>query len=380
MKYISKFFFIVLGLAFVFAGCDKVKDLPYYKNGNAPILSSTVAAVAAAPSDSSNNVISFLWTSPKYSTDANTVKFIVQIDSAGRNFSNAASRTLIADLGTSFTGKQINDILLGFGFSFAVAYDVDIRVLSSYGNNNEQLASNTITLKMTPYKIPPKIALPVSGKLFIVGSATTGGWNNPVPTPSQELTQIDETTYGGVFNLSGGNEYLILPVNGSWDTKYSVADKYAEGLSNGGDFGFGLNDNFPAPATSGQYKIILDFQKGKFTVTPYTGSLPTDLFMVGDATPGGWNNPVPGDQQFTRINSSVFQITLPLNGGAQYLMLPVNGSWDHKFSVSDNSIPGLSDGGDFGYDLSSNFPAPATSGTYKVEANFVTNKFKVTPQ
>lgn len=94
MKYISKFFFIVLGLAFVFAGCDKVKDLPYYKNGNAPILSSTVAAVAAAPSDSSNNVISFLWTSPKYSTDANTVKFIVQIDSAGRNFSNAASRTI----------------------------------------------------------------------------------------------------------------------------------------------------------------------------------------------------------------------------------------------------------------------------------------------
>lgn len=362
--------------------CDKVGNLPNYAVGNAPVLSSTVSSIAASPADSLNNVVTFLWTGPKYATDVNTVKFVIEIDEAGRNFSEAVSRVVIADYGTSFTGKQINDILLGFGYSFGVAYDIDIRVTSSYGNNNEPYRSNTITLKMTPYKVPPKIAIPESGALFIVGGATQGGWNNPVPVPSQELARIDETTFGGVFDLVGGSEYLILPVNGDWGTKYSVADKGVAGLSSGGDFGFNLNDNFPGPDASGTYSVKLDFQTGKFTVTPYSFPLPASLFIVGDATSGGWNNPVPvPSQEFTRINSSVFEVTLPLNGGGQYLMLPVNGDWGHKYSVADNSIPGLgNDGGSFGYDLSANFPAPSTSGTYKVQANFFTKQFIAIPQ
>jgi len=233
---------------------------------------------------------------------------------------------------------------------------------------------------MTPYKIPPKIALPTSLKLFIVGDATAGGWNNPVPVPSQELVRLDETTWGGVFQLIGGKQYLLLPVNGDWSHKFSVANNSLPGLNAGGDFGFDLSDNFPGPTASGLYKIIVDFQQGKFSVTPYSGALPSNLYIVGDATAGGWNNPVPTpSQQFTRLNSSVFEITLPLIGGKQYLLLPVNGDWSHKFAVANNTVPGLAAGGTFGYDLSDNFPGPAASGTYKISVNFVTNKFVVTP-
>ncbi|GAC1440682.1 MAG: hypothetical protein NVSMB63_07430 [Sediminibacterium sp.] len=366
---------------FLFAACDKVGSLPSYPNGTPAVLSSSTNTIAATPADSNKTIVTFSWTSPKYSIDSANQKFIVEIDSSGRNFSKEVTRVVLGTLSTSFTAKEINAILLGFGFNYNTPYDVDVRITSSHANNNERLQSNVLKLKMTPYKIPPKVVPPVSGRLFIVGSATAGGWNNPVPVPTQELTKIDSVTYGGVFNLTGGQEYLILPVNGDWSTKFSVADKSVSGLSAGGDFGLGLNDNFPGPATTGMYKIILDFQKGKFTVTPFTQVLPTNLFLVGDATAGGWNNPVPvPSQQFTQVNSSLFQITVPLNGGKQYLMLPVNGDWSHKFSVADNSVAGLSDGGSFGYDLSSNFPAPAASGTYKIEANFLTYTFKVTKQ
>ena len=120
----------------------------------------------------------------------------------------------------------------------------------------------------------------------------------------------------------------MLPVNGDWSHKFAVANNSVAGISAGGDFGFDLSDNFKAPATSGLYKIIVDFQSGKFTVTPYTGVLPTNLYIVGDATTGGWNNPVPvPSQQLTRVNSSVWEITLPLVGGKQYLLLPLNGDW-----------------------------------------------------
>ncbi len=47
-----------------------------------------------------------------------------------------------------------------------------------------------------------------------------------------------------------------------------MADKTVAGLSAGGDFKFDAKDNFPGPAASGTYKIVVDFQRGKFTVTP----------------------------------------------------------------------------------------------------------------
>ncbi len=373
MKNIFKIIIAVAVVVF-YAACNKVGDLPLYGNGTAVQFSSSVASIAAAPADSSNTVVTFSWTNPKYAQDSSLYKFVVEIDSAGRNFSQKVTRTVRGAFSTSMTAKELNDILVGFGFAFNVAYSIEARVISSYGNNNELYTSNTIQLQATPYKVPPKIALPTSGKLFIVGNATQGGWNNPVPVPTQELSRIDETTWAGVFDLNGGNQYLLLPVNGDWSNKYSVANNTISGLENGGDFGFNLPDNFPGPANSGMYLIVVNFQTGKFTCTQYTGpNLPTDLFMVGDATPGGWNNPVPvPSQQFTRINSCEWELTLALNGGGQYLLLPINGDWNQKYAVANNGLPNLSAGGYFGYYTSGgdNFPAPAAPGNYKFEVNF----------
>ena len=110
------------------------------------------------------------------------------------------------------------------------------------------------------------VAPPTSGTLFIVGDATQGGWNNPVPVPSQQFTQIDSLTYLGTFALNGGGQFLLLPVNGQWD-KYAVANASADGLKSGGTFGFNLSDNFPGPDSTGNYQIKVDFLRGKFTVT-----------------------------------------------------------------------------------------------------------------
>lgn len=381
MKYISKLLFLA-SVFFSFMACDKVNDLKLNQNAIAPLLSASSATVAPAAADSNKTALTLNWTYPNHAvSDPNSIKYTIEMDTTGKNFTKSFTKIVTGSLSTSFTGKDLNTILLARGYAFNVPVDMDVRITSSYANNNERITSNVLKIKMTPYKIPPKVALPSSGKLFIVGSATEGGWSNPVPVPAQEFTRLDETTFGGVFKLSGGNEYLLLPVNGDWSHKYAVADKSKAGLNKGGDFGFDLGDNIPGPTTSGFYKIIVDFQSGKFTVTPYTGNLPDNLYIVGDATNGGWNNPVPVPaQQFTRVNSSLFEITLPLIGGKQYLLLPKNGDWSHKYAVNDNTITGLWQGGDFGYDLSSNFPGPATDGTYKIQANFATDKFTVTKQ
>ena len=377
MKQISKFLLPILLIAGVFAACNKVGDLPNYSLGTASSLTASTTTIAAVAADSNKTGLTLSWTNPKYSTDSATQKFVVEVDSTGRNFSKAVSKTVIGALGTSFTNKELNSILLGYGFAFNTAYDVDVRVTSSYGNNNEQYKSNVLKIKMTPYVIPPKVAPPTSGHLYLVGDATVGGWNNPVPVPTQEFGKIDNLTYVGVFTLSAAHEFLILPLNGDWTNKFSIANKALPGVNAGGDFGYNLSDNFAGPSTAGNYKITLDFQLGKFKVEPYVGpQIPTNLYMVGDATPGGWNNPVPTpSQQFTRLNSVQYQIaSLPITPNNQYLLLPVNGDWSNKYAVDDNTLAGLSAGGFFGYNFSSNFPAPTVAGNYRIDINFGVSK------
>jgi len=371
MKSLLSFILLITGMALFLASCNKVEDLKVYDNGKTPALSASTVIIAPLPADSNNTVLSLSWTKANHATSSDNIKYTIEIDSAGKNFSRAFVRVVANTLSTTFTAKELNNILLGYGYPFNVPVDMDVRVTSSYANNNEKLASNIMRIRMTPYKVPPKIALPTSLKLFIVGAATQGGWNNPVPTPTQEFSRLDETTWAGVFQLIGGQLYLLLPVNGDWSNKFAVANNSVPGLSGGGDFGFNSSDNFPGPATSGWYKIVVDFQQGKFTVTPYTSTLPTNLFIVGNATPGGWNNPVPvPSQQLTRLNSSEWRITLPMTGGKEYLLLPVNGDWSNKYSVPNKGLAGLSQGGEFGYNLPDNFPGPAASGNYTITVNF----------
>lgn len=381
MKLFIKFFLFIAATVLI-AACNKEGNLPFYQTGTAPVLSASTTQITPAPGDSDKVALALNWTNPKYATDSSTVKYVVQIDSAGRGFTKAVSRTVTGAFSDSLTAKDLNNIALGFGFAFNTAYSMDVRLVSSYANNNDQQVSNTVTIQYTPYKVPPKVALPASGELYLVGSATQGGWNNPVPTPAQKFAQIDETTWAGVFQLNGGGEYLILPVNGDWSNKYSVADKTAAGLSSGGAFGYNLSDNIPGPATSGLYVITLNFQSGMFTVTPYSGAiLPDNLYIVGDATPGGWNNPVPvPSQQFTRLNSAQFELTVDLTGGKQYLFLPVNGDWSHKFASDDPTADNVKTAGTFKYDASSNIPGPDDSGTYKIDVNFIDNTYKLTKQ
>lgn len=373
MKHFFKIIFAILFAGITFSSCDKADDLIVSSNGTAPVLTSSLASFAPAPADSLTKKVVFSWSDPKYAS-ATANKYVIEIDSATKNFVNPQRITVTGVLKDSILTKDLNTMMLNLGFKFNVAGTAQVRIKSSYGNNNEMYISNVIPFTYTAYKIPPKVALPTTGKLYIVGNATQGDWNNPVPVPTQEFAQIDETTYGGVFQLNGAKEYLVLPLNGNWDHKFAVAN--ATVPAEGGDFGYDQPTNFHSPATSGWYKIILNFQTGKYTVTPFTGVLPTNLFMVGDATPGEWNNPVPTpSQQLTRLNSSVWTITLPITANKEFLLLPVNGSWDHKYAAPDTNVPAT--GGAFGYDMPKNFKGPATGGNHTFTFNFATEKYTV---
>lgn len=491
MKNILKGLMMMIAVATVFAACRKFDSLPYYANGTAVTLSSDVTTIVPTAADSSKTVLTLSWTSPHYATDSAKQKFIIEMDSTGRNFAKEKTFEVDGPLGESFTGAQLNNMLANFGFTAGTAFSVDVRVTSSYANNNEQYKSNVITITMTPYLVPIKLApsstnpvtlsvtngsdealsfawnaskygdneidyalqldtvggdfknpqifkygtslnasliandlntaiinagvlggstkniefrvvsylgsaytnplvysdtvainvttyVPVPDNLYIVGDATPGGWNNPVPIPSQQFSKVDAYSFSIIVNLNAAPaSYLFLPVNGDWSHKYGGASATGGTLLKDNDV---PGSNTPGPASSGLYKITVNFQTNSYSVTPVT--VPSNLYIVGDATAGGWANPVPTpSQQFTQVSPGVFAIITNLNAPpASYLFLPVNGDWGHKFGgatdgtetdggtlLADNDVPG------------SNTPAPATAGLYKIVVNFASNKYTVTP-
>lgn len=387
MKNIFKYLFAAVATLVFLAACNKVDDLPKYGNGSAVVLSASTTAIAAAPADSLNNVLTLNWTNPKYAQDSSLYKFILEIDSSGRNFSKKFSQTFTNKYSVTMTAKELNEILLGLGFTYNTQYTIDVRVISSYGNNIEQYTSNTIQLQVTPYKVPPKVGLPASGNLWVNGGALPWNWTGAPPEPESKMSRIDNETWGGVYYLNNDNQFLVLGANGGaspYDEKYAVPDNTVGGITSGGTFGYyppGTGgDNFRSPANGGGwYKMIMSFQTGMFTITDFgSNALPQELYILGDATTGGWNNAPPAAQKFTRLNSSEYEITIHLDPGKLYKFISSFGNWQPQFGGT--SATGGNLGANYGGGSDPDaIPTPATAGDYKINVNFLLNTYTVTP-
>lgn len=225
--------------------------------------------------DAAKTALSLQWTNPEYQfttgVSSQDVTYTVEIDTAGANFTNPARKQVVVakELAISFLVSELNDYMLNqLSLKKDIEHTLEVRVISSLNGGAVPLKSNVITLKATPYAIPPKVKLPASGELFITGSATPAGWmsGGDAPLASQKFTQVSETVYEIVIALSANNSYTFVPVYGNWDNKYSIAKKNDAAEVEGGDFQLGGEDIL-APAASGNYKIQVDFQRGKFTVT-----------------------------------------------------------------------------------------------------------------
>lgn len=145
-----------------------------------------------------------------------------------------------------------------------------MRVTASIGGAIPVVSNVLKFTGVIPFAPPPKITPPASGNLFIVGDATPGGWNNPVPVPSQQFTKLSTTMFQITIPITGDKEYKLLSVNGSWDAdkQWSIATEQPSGDPSTLNYDlFPNGGNVRAPLASGTYLIVVDFQKGKVTLT-----------------------------------------------------------------------------------------------------------------
>jgi starch-binding outer membrane protein SusE/F len=272
MKNIFKFLFLGSLLTTSFLSCKKDDNKDYFKGGTAPVLNASVTTVPLAYINAANEAINFTWTNPNYQfstgISSQDVSYQLEIDTTGANFTNPQRQTISIskDLSLSIAQGTFNDYLLNqLVLTPGVAHQLDVRVKSTLGGGTVSLSSNVLKLSATPYAIPPKVTPPASGELYITGNAVASDWTNSPPA-NQKFTKISPTLFQLTVALIGGNSYTFLPTYGSWNDKYSIATKNDPNEVNGGDFQWQGNDIL-APAASGTYLIVVDFQRGKFTVT-----------------------------------------------------------------------------------------------------------------
>lgn len=180
MKKLSIFFFAFIAAVLVIAGCKKVDPLPYYNDGSQVVVTGPTSTVAPAPADSLKTVLNLSWTSPNYGTNPNTYKYILEMDTAS-TFATSTRREIIGKQEAAFTGKELNALLLNYGAKLGTATPLYVRVISSYGNNNEQYTSKSIKINTTAYTDPSVLtstATTSAGTLATASqNATTFNWS-----------------------------------------------------------------------------------------------------------------------------------------------------------------------------------------------------------
>ncbi|MGV3695675.1 SusE domain-containing protein [Flavobacterium sp.] len=344
---------------------------------NPPVITGPASgsAFVLSISNSGDTALTVNWTDIVLNSDLDIdVDYTVEAALGGTNFASPVALGTLSNLTTlSVTHANLNSVALGIGLTAGTAGNVDLRVKAM--NTNESMdvltrTSNLLTISVTPYNV----SFP---NLYLVGDATTPGWNNNNNnTPVFRNQNIPNNyVYTGYFN-SGA--FKLLETRGQWQPQWGTNDGSTLAVNPGG----GSDPGTFNVATAGYYtySFTTTGQGGSFTVTPYTGSTSTTYSTMGiiGAAIGGWGD--ADEINFTQdANNPHLWYALGVNftSGNEFL-IRANDAWSSvwRYNGSSQNLYGnsvLASGGN-------NFPFNGASGSYDVWFNDLDGSYILLPQ
>ncbi|MEP6927023.1 MAG: SusF/SusE family outer membrane protein, partial [Ginsengibacter sp.] len=295
----SQFAFLLLVLfSFFNNSCKKPDYVQSNKANNSLTLSVVKTSFVLKQTEDANDAVDLIWTSgSNHGTNA-SISYTIKIDKQGNNFSNAITE----DLGSGtfekrFTVKDLNNLLLTHwnlpAYTEAI---LEVKVIAKVSNAAAPAdSSNILVIKVTPY-------LPVTATLYLIGDATPNGWNSNSATPlTASATKAGEFTWDG--HLTSGNLKFITTLG-------QFLPSYNKG-ANDSTLIYRNDNNQPDDqfviSTPGNYTITLNLLD--LSISLATSSVPPykKLWMLGDATPSGWNINTPDEMRVDSSNLFVFK-------------------------------------------------------------------------
>jgi hypothetical protein len=230
--------------------------------------------------------------------------------------------------------------------------------------------SAIVYFTITPYK-------PVSKTLYITGDATANGLN---ANTADSLTP--DPTVPGLFHYQG----TLTPGHFTFITTLgSLLPSYDEGADSTHIL-FRPTTNDPdnpfVISTASVYQISVNLISLTIKVTPAALPLYKQLWIVGDATPNGWNIDVPNKMYVDPFNPFLFRYNEVLAVG-EFKMPTATGNWGGDFyrpltndpPVTDTTaalVPGSTNPPDNKWKITA-------AGPYKIALNISANSIQITP-
>lgn len=377
LKLLTRLTALILFSGIFMNSCQK--DEPIVVTMGEPVaLSVSTTDVVLSQKQADNTAISFDWTRGTNHGTGSSISYTLEIDKAGNNF--ASPKTY--DLGKgvyekSFTNSALNDLMLNdWNVPAGTSQDFEARVKADVTVDGvEDGVTDTIAFSVTPYE-------PVSDVLYLVGDATPSGWDIANATSmTASASQPWIFTYQGA--LSAGNFKFAVSRESCWCQDFYTQDPNDEGMmvhnigGSGDDIQWQISDG-------GNYKLTVDLLDLTISIKQLAGPLYTNLYIVGDASPSGWN--IGSPEAFTRNadNPFIFDYDVTLTPGDFKISTFVgdwcDGDWinasqaNQELTATDFIITHGCDGPDNKWHVTD-----ATQGRYHIKVDLSKNTIAINP-
>lgn len=175
-------------------------------------------------------------------------------------------------------------------------------------------------------------------QLYIVGDATTAGWD---PNTALEMTRTENAVFSWVGNFNAEGQFKFLNQRGSWNKTINplLNDVNIEpGVEY--DLSFRANEDSPNDfkfkiTQAGMYVVSVNLNSMKLVVTAASPDL-NQLYVVGSATSAGWDN--QNALEMTKIQDGVFNWSGELNAEGEFKFLNERGSWNKTINPLEDEI------------------------------------------
>ena len=305
MKKLLTGFFMIgsIGL-FMMSSCKKNDAVVTDKGSTSSTLSSTSTTLVLDKTkiNDTTAAITFSVSAPQYSFSA-VASNSLQIDVQGDNWKNPTT----VSLGTKasavgYSTATFDALMLKLNLPAGTASQVNIRVVNAL-STQVKTYSNVISVMVTPFNL--------SSWLYITGNFA--GWANPGPLEDSLESVNGNGVYTGIIdfvtpNAPGDDEFLVLPVKGSWNHKYATND--AKNTTSK-TIAYDGPNNFYAPG-EGYYMITFDINKNLITFQAVDYYSVTGNEVVG----GDWG--VDQFMKYINDGTNTWKATLnmaPVSGG-----------------------------------------------------------------
>lgn len=303
------------------------------------------SAYVLLPENATNEATTLVWNHADYDVQTE-VNYDVEVALAGTDFTTIIPAGSTTSRFMVWTVEALNAVALEAGLIPYTAGDLDVRIKSSLGSNDDLPSySNVITLTVTPYTTD----LP---KLAVAGNHQ--GWNAG-NAPLLAASDFGRTDFEGYVWLDGEFKFVAQSADGTFNFPPAGGPDYGDN----GDFSGILAETGESNCTAiaGYYRVRAN--TGAITTLNPEGltysTTAVSWGIIGSATPTGWDSDTDFTYNPTTKKLEIASIAL-IPGAFKFRG---NDAWSNGFDFGTVDTDGyLQPGGDLTF--------AGTAGNYKV--------------